>query len=117
MKTKIIIKGIFVFFLIIILIGLIYIIFTKTGYDYSVNTLKLVDYVIDDRSEECDDETELIYSQGNSKYYLPCNKSSKIYLIWDDGVVDSLKNAIDNEKVDMKSLKDHGLELIEHVTD
>ena len=112
MKAKIVLKSIFLFILVLILIGLLYIIFTKSGNDNGVNVFKLVDYVIEDRTETCNEKLELIYSSKGKKYYLPCEKSEYVFLKWDDGVVDSLKNAIDKEKVTMDSLMEHGLEII-----
>ena len=114
MKIKIIIKCVFVFILSLILVGLILII-TNTGDAPSIyDQLKVVDYTIQDDSEVCAQALELIYSDSDYNYYLPCIKSAYISLIWDDGTVDSLKNAIENEKVSMKSLESHGLGIIKN---
>ncbi len=114
MKTKIILKSIFVFFLTLILIGLIYIIFSKTPGNIQVSNLKIVDYVIRDDSNVCPSALELIYTDDEYNYYLPCIKSANITLVWEDGVIDSLKNALEHEKVTITSLEKHGLEIIKN---
>ena len=115
MKIKIILKAFFLFWLNLILVGLLIIIFSKAGTAPNIySPLKVVDYVIKDDSEICAGALELIYSYKNYNYYLPCIKSASISLIWDDGVVDSLKNAIEKEKVTMDSLESHGLGIIKN---
>ena len=113
MKTRLIIKSIFVFFLSVILICLVIIIFDKAGTGAGIyNPPKLVDYVIVDKTEVCTDVLELIYSDKKYNYYLPCQKSSTVFLEWDEGVTDPLRFAIENEKVTIDSLIDHGLGVI-----
>lgn len=114
MKTKIILKSIFVFFLTLILIGLLYIIFSSGDAPSIYSPLQVVDYKIQDDTEACPAALELIYSDNKYNYYLSCIKSANISIIWDDGVVDSLKNAIEKEKVTIESLERHGLEIIKN---
>ena len=115
MKVKIILKSVFVFVLSLILDGLILIIMDKGNKRVSIyDELKVVDYKIQDDTENCAQALELIYSDDKYNYYLPCIKSAYISLIWDDGVVDSLKNAISKEKVTMSSLEKHGLGIIKN---
>ncbi len=111
MKTKITLKIIFVTLLIIILIGLTMLIFSNNE---STNINKIIDYKIIDRTTSCTEELEEIYKDDKNTYYLPCVKSGNIKLVWDNGEIDLLKNAINNGKVTIKSLKDHGLELYEY---
>lgn len=113
MKAKLIAKCIFVFFLSIILVCLIFIIFDKAGTGTGIyEPPKLVDYVIVDKTDYCEDTRELIYSDKKYNYYLPCTKSSTVFLEWDEGVTDPLKFAIENEKVTIDSLIEHGLGVI-----
>ena len=115
MKAKLTLKIIFVFFLSIILIGLIIIIFDKAGTGASIyNPPRLVDYVIVDKTDYCEDELELIYSDNKYNYYLPCTKSSTVFLEWDEGVTDPLKFAIEKEKVTIDSLIEHGLGVVKN---
>ena len=109
MKTKIIIMSIFAVILITLLIGLLVIIFTN---DNEEELPKIVDYVIENKSETCVSALELIYEDKNNSYYLSCIKSNYIYLKWDDGEIDLLKNALDNKKVTIDSLIEHGLDVI-----
>ena len=39
--------------------------------------------------------------------------SNDIVLVWNDGSRDYLKDALNNQKVTIKSLKNHGLEIYE----
>ena len=115
MKTKLVLKCIFLFFLLIILIGLLYIIMQKAGTSPEMySPLKVVDYYIQNDTEECPKALELIYSDKKYNYYLPCIESENITLVWEDGVVDSLKNAISKEKVTIESLKRHGLDILKN---
>ena len=115
MKSRIIFKSIFVFFLTIILFCLIFIIFDKTGTGATIyNPPAIVDYTIIDNRDECENNTELIYSDKNYNYYLVCSNSSSVFLSWDEGVVDPLKFALEKEKVTMNSLINHGLKVIKN---
>jgi len=115
MNIKLIFKCIFVFFLTLILIGLVYIIIDKAGTGTGIyDPLKIVDYKIEDKTETCDDALELIYSDDKYNYYLPCMKSENISLVWDDGVVDSLSHALEFQKVDIDSLESHGLDIVKN---
>ena len=115
MNYKLLFRYIFVFFLTLILIGLIYIIIDKAGNGISIyDPLKVVDYKIEDTTQECEEMLELIYTDKKYNYYLPCKKSENVSLIWDDGVVDSLSHALEFQKVDIDSLTRHGLDIVKN---
>ena len=111
LKTKITLKFIFITLLVAILIGLVILILTNNE-ENEVN--KIVDYKIVDDTTSCMEELEEIYKDNKSTYYLPCVKSANIKLVWDNGETDLLKNAINNGKVTIESLKEHGLEIYEY---
>ena len=111
MKTKITLKIIFITLLIVILIGLVILVFSNNE-DEDVN--KIVDYKIVDNTTSCTEGLEEIYKDNKSTYYLPCIKSANIEIVWDNGEKDLLKNAINNKKVTIESLKEHGLEVYEY---
>ena len=112
LKTKITLKIIFITLLVAISIGLVILIFTTNNEDNEIN--KIVDYKIVDDTTSCEEELEEIYKDNKSTYYLPCVKSANIKLVWDNGETDLLKNAINNGKVTIESLKEHGLEIYEY---
>ena len=115
MKTRLIMKSIFVVILTVILVSLIIIICDvpdKKATMYS--ELAIVDYTIEDTNEVCPQALELIYSDKKYDYYLPCIKSGDIYLNWTNGERDLLKNAINNQKVTINSLIDHGLRVYKY---
>lgn len=115
MKGRLIFKTVFVIILTFILIGLIFIIYDKAGTAAHIyNPLLVSDYVIIDESKDCSGEEELIYEDSKYKYYLPCPSSYDISLEWTDGDTDLLKNALNNKKVTIESLEDHGLKVIKH---
>ena len=117
MRTKIVFKSIFTVILIIILIGLIFIIYGKAGTSARIyDPLALSTYKIeyDKLDVECTPEPEIIYEDEDFFYCLPCMSSYNIYLVWDDGTTELLKNAINNKKVNIKSLKDQGLEIVRY---
>ena len=111
MKMRLIGRCIFTVILTIIVILMLFIYFDKTGNSPSINSL--VDYVIENNSDECNSIQELIYSDNNKNYYIPCTMSNDILLVWNDGSKDYLKDALNNNKVTIKSLKQHGLEIYE----
>ena len=111
MKNRIVFKSIFLFFLIIILIGLIFIIFDKAGTRTGIYMPKPIDYRIEYDSEVCLDALEEIYSDSKYTYSLPCISSSNIKIVWEDGITDPLMFAIEKEKVTMESLEEHGLKI------
>ena len=117
MKSRIIFKSLFVTLLIIILIGLITIIFDKTGTQAHVySSLVVADYkiVYDSDNDSCLEMEELLYEDDQYEYYLPCASSYDIYLEWSDGSKDLLKDALRNNKVTMESLIDHGLRVYKY---
>ena len=110
MKGRLIFKVVFVIFLTAILIGLIFIIYDKTGTAAHIyDPLLISDYVIVNETKECSGEEEYLYEDDNYKYYLPCPSSYDIYLEWTDGDKDLIKNAWNNKKVSINSLIEHGL--------
>ena len=110
MKTKFALKSIFVIFLTMILVCLVIIILDRNNYSMPA----LVDYFIEDNSNECYGEKELIYSDKDYNYYLPCNKSSNITIHWDEGVSESLSHSLKYGKVSIESLIKHGLGIIKN---
>lgn len=69
------------------------------------------DYTIIDTTEICAEALEEIYSDDDYTYYLPCIKSSNIYIKWDNGDIHKLMDDINNGKVTMDSLIKHGLKV------
>ena len=115
MRGRIYLKIIFVVILTGILMGLIFIIYDRAGTRAHIyNPLELADYVIKDENKKCKAEEELIYEDEDYNYYLTCLGSYNIYLEWTDGSRDLLKNALNNKKVNMASLIEHGLEVVKH---
>ena len=107
------IRVLFVIILCLILFSLLYIIYGESKLD---DTLVLSTYTIlyDNETDECVDTPEVIYKDGKYKYYLSCASSYDTYLLWDDGTKELIKNALDNNKVDIKSLENHGLKIIKN---
>ena len=115
MNFKMSVKIAFVIILSVILVGLIFIINDKTGKRAHIyDPLVLSDYVIENETKKCDDGEEFLYEDDNYKYYLPCKSSYDIYLQWDDGARDLVKDALNNKKVNIDSLTEHGLKVIKH---
>jgi hypothetical protein len=117
MRTRLVFKSIFTIILIIILVGLIFIIYDKTGTSAHIyDPLALSTYKIeyDKLDVECTPEPEIIYEDDNYYYCLPCMSSYNVYLVWDDGTKELLKNAINNKKVNIPSLKNSGLEIVKY---
>ena len=115
MNSKIYMKIVAVIFLNALLGLFIYIVYDKAGTRARIyDPLLIADYRIKDTNKDCVKEEELIYEDKEYGYYLPCQGSYNIYLEWDDGSKDLIKNALKNKKVTIESLKDHGLKIIEH---
>lgn len=112
MKLKLAFRCVFTILLCVITILLMIICFTKAT-NTNISIVNIIDYKIENNSEECDATLELIYTESNTKYYLPCTMSNDIVLVWNDGSRDYLKDALNNQKVTIKSLKNHGLEIYE----
>lgn len=114
MKIRIIFKSIFVVILLIILFCLVFIIYDKTGKGARIyNPLTLSTYTIfyDNEGKECMNKPEEFYKDKEYKYSLPCISSYDTYLLWDDGTKELIKNALENDKVDIDSLESHGLKV------
>ncbi|MBR4178145.1 MAG: hypothetical protein IKR57_02210 [Bacilli bacterium] len=113
MRERIVFRCMFLVLLLIILIGLIYILFDRSGTRTGIYMPPIVDYkiVYDTSSEECEEMLEEIYRDDKYIYSLPCKNSSKITILWDDGVEEPLKYSIEKEKVSMESLEEHGLKI------
>ncbi len=115
MNFKISVKIAFVIILSVILVGLIFIINDKTGKRAHIyDPLMLSDYVIENESKTCDNKEEFLYEDDDYKYYLPCSSSYDIYLQWTDGAKDLIKDALNNRKVNISSLIEHGLKVKKH---
>ena len=115
MRGRLYLKIVFVIFLSAILFCLIFIIYDKAGTRTHIyDEIVLSDYVIKNENVNCPKGEELIFEDDKYNYYLNCLGSYKIYLIWDDGSKDLVKNALKNKKVTIDSLINHGLEIIKH---
>ena len=115
MNFKMSVKIAFVIILSVILVGLIFIINDKTGKRAHIyDPLMISDYVIENETKECKGSEEYLYEDDDYEYYLPCKSSYNIYLQWTDGARDLVKDALNNKKVSMSSLIDHGLKVIKH---
>ena len=114
MRSNIYMKLATVVILSVILVFLIFIIYDKTGKMTGIYVPPLSDYEIINENDTCHEGEELIYEDDNYSYYLPCLSSYKIYLQWTDGDKDLIKNAINNKKVTIESLIEHGLEVVKH---
>ena len=112
MKSKLFFKGLFVLVLLSILFCLVFIIYDKTGKRTRIyDPLLLSTYTILYDSDVCMSSPEVIYSDKKYEYSLPCISSYDTYLLWDDGTKELVKNALENNKVDIDSLLSHGLKL------
>ena len=115
MKSKIYLKIVFVVILTAILFCLIFIIYDKAGTRAHIyEPLSIADYIIKDESSSCNKGEEKIYEDKNYNYYLTCMNSYDIYLVWSDGGKDLVKNALQNNKVTIESLQEHGLTIVKH---
>ncbi len=114
MKSKIIFKSIFVIALLFILFCLVFIIYDKAGRskrDYNPFLLSTYTIYYDNQDKECMSKPELFYKDDKYEYSLPCISSYDTYLLWDDGTKELVKSALENNKVDIKSLESHGLKV------
>lgn len=106
MKYKLVFKSIMIFLIVTISLLLV---FLCIGFNPSKMSLSISDYIINNTNKVCDNNRELISSDGEYDYYIPCTMSNDIELIWNDGSKDYLKDAIRNKKVNVESLIKHGL--------
>ena len=113
MRAKLVFRCMFLVLLLIILFGLVYIAFDKTGSRTGIYMPKIVDYkiVYDTSVDNCSIKDEVIYSDSKYDYKLHCMNSSSITILWDDGIEEPLKYSIEKEKVNMESLEEHGLKI------
>lgn len=114
MKSRLIFKSIFVVVLLIILFCLVFIIYDKAGTGARIyDPILLSTYTIyyDNDDKECMQTPEVFYKDSKYSYSLPCISSYDTYLIWDDGTKELVKNALENNKVDIESLEKHGLKV------
>lgn len=111
---KKIVKRIFILILGIIMISLSFIAFSNLNDSMPISMYIPInyEYSLIDKSESCAMALELIYETNTTAYFLPCIKSNSIYLEYADGTIVSLRDAIDEEKVSIESLIEHGLEVI-----
>lgn len=76
----------------------------------TTTTQPILSFHIEDRSEMCTGEKELIYTDNQFNYYLPCSKSEAIYLVYPDHEI-TLKEALDTNSVTINELINNGLEV------
>ena len=115
MSNRLIFKMVFVVILVAILLGLVFIIYDKTGtMAHIYDPLIVSEYTIVDENEICEAGEEFLWEDDEYEYYLPCLSSYKIFLEWTDGDRDLIKNALNNNKVDIDSLLKHGLTVNKH---
>ena len=67
------------------------------------------EFTIIDETEVCDQALEEIYRDDEYIYYLPCIKSSTIFLKYNNGEKTNIKKALDGEKVTIDKLIKEGL--------
>lgn len=79
----------------------------------STTTTQEISFYLDDRTTTCVGNKELIFEDNEHKYYLSCNRSETVFLVYNDNHEVSLKEALANNLVTIKELKDKGLEVIE----
>lgn len=78
----------------------------------STTTKPPITYYLDDRTSTCTGERELIYTDNTYNYYLPCYKSTTIYLVYNNNYEVTLKEALDTKLVTIDELINNGLEVI-----
>jgi len=67
------------------------------------------DYIIVDETEACDTALEEIARDTQFIYYLGCIQSHTIFLKYNNGKKISLRQALEDDKVDITDLINHGL--------
>lgn len=70
-----------------------------------------LDYKILDKTEECEEQEEILYQDTEYTYYFSCKKSNNIYLEWNNGEVTLMVDELNSHKVSIDSLINHGLEI------
>lgn len=115
MGTKNIFKGLFVISLTFILICLSVIV--AGGLPNETPTLSQeIDYTklkfeIVNKNITCEESLELLYSTKITDYYTYCKEN--MYIKWENGEIDTLEEALDENKVSIESLKDYDVEIIQ----
>ncbi len=110
MKSRLIARIIFLIILIILAIGLIYIIFSDRSI-YKKRLPKTEDYLLV-YNGTCAGGKYLVYEDKDNKYYVPCS-TADIQIKWDSGYKEYVTEALENSKVTITSLREHGLEIDE----
>ena len=115
MGTKKIFKGLFVMSLTFILICLSVIV--AGGLPNETPTLSPeIDYTklrfeIVNKNVTCEESLELLYSTKTTDYYTYCKEN--VYVKWENGEIDTLEETLDENKVNIESLKDYDVEIIQ----
>ncbi len=114
MKVKMAIKGVFITVLSLILIALSVIAFTKVDKtDDLYEMTKQRDYQIIDKNDECTQKYEdCFYKKDGVNYCYECKKSKEVLLQWQDGSQTKLIDSLNDGKVTIESLIEHGLKVV-----
>ena len=114
MKTKMILKSIFVTALSLILVALSIIAFTKIDKTDALYELtKDKDYRIVDNIDSCSQEfMDCFYKNDNGEYCFECKKSSEVLLEWSDGSQTKMIDSLNDGTVTIESLIEHGLKVV-----
>ena len=83
----------------------------KTGTSINQIINEKQEYTLIFKADKCTSAMNLIYKEKNLEYYTECYSLDDIYVNWSNAKIDSLKECLDNKKIDIKSLKEHGLEI------
>ena len=83
----------------------------KTGTSINQIINEKQEYTLIFKADKCTSAMNLIYKDKNLEYYTECYSLDDIYVNWSNAKIDSLKECLDNKKIDIKSLKEHGLEI------
>lgn len=116
MKTKMILKSIFVTALALILVALSIIAFTKidkTDALYELNKDK--DYRIVDNVDSCTQKfMDCFYQAEDGEYCFECKKSTEVLLEWSDGSQTKMIDSLNDGTVTIESLIEHGLKAVKN---
>ena len=114
MKTKMILKSIFVTILALILVALSIIAFTKIDKtDALYDLTKDKDYRIVDNVDSCTQKfMDCFYKNDNGEYCFECKKSNEVLLEWSDGSQTKMIDSLNDGTVTIESLIEHGLKVV-----
>lgn len=114
MKTKMILKSIFVTALSLILVALSIIAFTKIDKTDALYELtKDKDYRIIDNIDSCSKKfMDCFYVTDEQEYCFECRKSNEILLEWTDGSQTKMIDSLNDGTVSIESLIEHGLKVV-----